>query len=427
MALKPMVRNNICLNAHPLGCAAAVYEQIEYTEKRAAERKAGKLAGRNERAENGRKDPKNVLVLGCSNGYGLASRIAAAFSYGANTLGVSFEKAGSDKKWGTPGWYNNLAFDKAAKEKGLVSVTLDGDAFSNEMKDNVIAAAKENNMVFDLVIYSLASPVRTDPATGIMHKSVIKPYGAPFTGKTVDPFTGELKVVTAEPADDEEIANTIKVMGGEDWKLWIDALTEAGTITPDCVTVAYSYIGPEVSQAIYRNGSIGKAKEHIEKTARELSEKMGRSGGAAYVSVNKGLVTRSSSVIPVIPLYLATLFTVMKGCGAHEGCIEQMNRLFDTRLFGTPCGEGKRIAELLGCKNDAFGICVDEENRIRVDDWEMDPAIQAEVDKIMPNVTSENSEATIDLSGYRHDFLATSGFDIAGVDYEADIDSFDHI
>ena len=251
-----MVRSNICLNAHPEGCRKAVEQQIEYTQKRAKERKEGKLKGRE---DNGKPAPKNVLILGCSNGYGLASRIVSTFGYGAQTIGVSFEKAGSETKWGTPGWYNNLAFDKAAKEAGVKSITFDGDAFSNEMKANVINAAKENNMKFDLVVYSLASPVRTDPATGIMHKSVIKPFGKEFSGKTVDPFTGELKEITAEPANEEEAMHTVKVMGGEDWKIWIDQMVAAGVLADGCVTVAYSYIGPEVSQAIYRIGSDRKS------------------------------------------------------------------------------------------------------------------------------------------------------------------------
>ena len=427
MIIKPMVRSNICLNSHPAGCAKSVYDQIEYTKKRRALREQGKLANFDERAENGRTAPKNVLVLGCSNGYGLASRITSSFGYDAATIGVSFEKAGSESKWGTPGWYNNLAFDKAAKENNIFSLTIDGDAFSNEIKAQVIQAAKDNNMKFDLVIYSLASPVRTDPATGIMHKSVIKPFGKPFCGTTIDPFTGELKNISAEPANEDEKFNTVKVMGGEDWKLWIDALTNEGVLNEGCVTVAYSYIGPEVSQAIYRNGTIGKAKEHLEKTAHELNDQMKAFNGGAYVSVNKGLVTRASAVIPIIPLYLATLFKIMKQEGCHEGCIEQINRLYDARLYGTPAGKQKEICDLLNCSNDSKNIYVDTENRIRIDDLELNPAIQAKVDEIMPNVTTENSAQLTDLEGYKHDFLATSGFDIDGVDYEADVARFDTI
>ncbi len=425
--MKAMVRNNICLNAHPKGCKKAVLDQIEYTKARAEARKNGTLSGLDERDNNGVAAPKNVLVLGCSNGYGLASRISASFAYGAATIGVSFEKAGTEKKWGTPGWYNNLAFDQAAKEANIKSITIDGDAFSNEIKDQVAKAAKENNMIFDLVVYSLASPVRTDPATGIMHKSVIKPFGNPFVGKTIDPFTKEIKEISAEPATDEEKEATIKVMGGEDWKLWIEKLVAEGLLSEGAITVAYSYIGPEVSKAIYRSGTIGKAKEHLEATAKELDDVLAGVKGSAYVSVNKGLVTRASAVIPIIPFYLTSLYKVMKADGSHEGCIEQINRLFDSRLYGLPCGKALEVAEELGCKLNDKNISVDEENRIRIDDRELSKAVQTKVDELMPKITVENMEDIADLEGYRHDFLATSGFDIEGVDYEEEITSFDRI
>ena len=422
-----MVRNNICLNAHPKGCKKAVLDQIEYTKARAEARKNGTLSGLDERDNNGVAAPKNVLVLGCSNGYGLASRITASFAYGADTIGVSFEKAGTEKKWGTPGWYNNLAFDQAAKEANIKSITIDGDAFSNEIKDQVVKAAKENNMIFDLVVYSLASPVRTDPATGIMHKSVIKPFGKPFVGKTIDPFTKEIKEISAEPATDEEKEATIKVMGGEDWKLWIEKLVAEGLLSEGAITVAYSYIGPEVSKAIYRSGTIGKAKEHLEATAKELDDVLVGVKGSAYVSVNKGLVTRASAVIPIIPFYLTSLYKVMKADGSHEGCIEQINRLFDSRLYGLPCGKALEVAEELGCKLNDKNISVDNENRIRIDDRELSKAVQTKVDELMPKITVENMEEIADLEGYKHDFLATSGFDIEGVDYEEEITSFDRI
>ena len=425
--MKAMVRNNICLNAHPKGCKKAVLDQIEYTKARAESRKNGTLSGLDERENNGVVAPKNVLVLGCSNGYGLASRITASFAYGAATIGVSFEKAGTEKKWGTPGWYNNLAFDQAAKEANIKSITIDGDAFSNEIKDQVVKAAKENNMIFDLVVYSLASPVRTDPATGIMHKSVIKPFGKPFVGKTIDPFTKEIKEISAEPATDEEKEATIKVMGGEDWKLWIEKLVAEGLLSEGAITVAYSYIGPEVSKAIYRSGTIGKAKEHLEATAKELDDVLAGVKGSAYVSVNKGLVTRASAVIPIIPFYLTSLYKVMKADGSHEGCIEQINRLFDSRLYGLPCGKALEVAEELGCKLNDKNISVDNENRIRIDDRELSKAVQEKVDELMPKITVENMEEIADLEGYKHDFLATSGFDIEGVDYEEEITSFDGI
>ena len=425
--MKAMVRNNICLNAHPKGCKKAVLDQIEYTKKRAEARKNGTLSGLDERDNNGVAAPKNVLVLGCSNGYGLASRITASFAYGAATIGVSFEKAGTEKKWGTPGWYNNLAFDQAVKEANIKSITIDGDAFSNEIKDQVVKAAKENNMIFDLVVYSLASPVRTDPATGIMHKSVIKPFGNPFVGKTIDPFTKEIKEISAEPATEEEKEATIKVMGGEDWKLWIEKLVAEGLLSEGAITVAYSYIGPEVSKAIYRSGTIGKAKEHLEATAKELDDVLAGVKGSAYVSVNKGLVTRASAVIPIIPFYLTSLYKVMKADGSHEGCIEQINRLFDSRLYGFPCGKALEVAEELGCKLNDKNISVDNENRIRIDDRELSKAVQTKVDELMPKITVENMEEIADLEGYKHDFLATSGFDIEGVDYEEEVICFDKI
>ncbi|MBQ1198491.1 MAG: trans-2-enoyl-CoA reductase family protein [Spirochaetaceae bacterium] len=402
MQIKPMIRSNICLNSHPIGCKKAVENQIEYTKKRRAERETSSVS------------PKNVLILGCSNGYGLASRIVSTFGYDAKTIGVSFEKAGTETKCGTAGWYNNLAFDNCAKEAGIFSKTINGDAYSNEIKTEVINLAKENNIKFDLVVYSLASPVRTDPETGIMYKSVLKPFGKTFTGTTIDPFTGELKEISAEPATEEEASNTVKVMGGEDWQIWIDQLTKAGLLAEGCITVAYSYIGPEATQALYRNGTIGKAKEHLEGTALSLNEQMSVFNGRAFVSVNKGLVTKSSAVIPVIPLYLASLFKVMKEMGNHEGCIEQINRLFDSRLY---------IAE----KNDKgqTAIPVDSENRIRIDDWELSEEIQKRVDELMPKVTTENAKDLVDLEGYKKDFLATSGFEIDGVDYDADVSRFD--
>ena len=329
MLVKPMVRSNICLNAHPAGCKQNVLNQIEYVKKE-TEKRGKSCTGI---GYKGAGAPRCVLVLGCSNGYGLASRINAAFGYGASTVGVSFEKSGTATKGGTPGWYNNLAFDQFTEKEGLKSITLNCDAFSHETKQQVIDIAKKEGFVFDLVVYSIASPVRTDPDTGVMYKSVLKPIGKVYSGKTIDAFTNEIKEVSAEPATEEEVANTVKVMGGEDWKLWIHKLNEASILSKDCITVAYSYIGPEVSQAIYRTGTIGKAKEHLEKTARELDSEFGGSGMRAFVSVNKGLVTRASAIIPIIPLYLSTLFKVMKQKGLHEGCIEQMYRLFSQRLY----------------------------------------------------------------------------------------------
>ena len=398
MSMKPMLRSNICLNAHPQGCKKAVEDQIAYTKKRAASHPAGTAV------------PKNVLVIGCSGGYGLASRITASFGYGAATVGVSYEKAGSEKKWGTPGWYNNLAFDAAAQAAGLTSVTINGDAFSDDIKAQVIAEAKKLGIQFDLLVSSIASSVRTDPDTGVTYRSALKPFGKPFTGKTLDPFTGALTEITAEPATDEEAAATVKVMGGEDWQRWIEKLAAADLLAHGCITVAYSYIGPEATQALYRKGTIGKAKEHLEATAHALNDRLAALQGKAFVSVNKGLVTRASAVIPVIPLYLASLFKVMKEKGTHEGCIEQINRLFDSRLY------------------TADGVIpTDSEHRIRIDDWELDEGVQSAVAEIMATVTDETSRERTDVDEYRHDFLAINGFDIAGIDYDAEIDRFDRI
>ena len=415
--IKPMVRSNICLNAHPVGCAKETERQIEYVKTKKAERG---IKG----AKEGGNGPKFVLVLGCSTGYGLASRISAAFEYEADTIGVSFEKEPTEKKGGTPGWYNNMAFDRAAKNAGLISETFNADAFSHETRKLIIEEAKKLGRKFDLVVYSLASPVRSDPdkidpnsADGnhILYKSVLKPIGKTYSGYGIDILTDSLKESSAEPATEDEIANTVKVMGGEDWELWINQLSEAGVLAEGCRTVAYSYIGPELSHAIYRDGSIGQAKKHLEATALNLNKKLSSElNGGAWVSVNKGLVTRSSAVIPIISLYLSILFKVMKAKGNHEGCIEQMERLFAERLY---TGE-----------NSAAGVVpVDSENLIRVDDWEMQDDIQAEVDKIMPTVTNENIKELCDLDGYKHDFYATNGFDVEGVDYNIEIEDMTKI
>lgn len=417
MIIKPMVRSNMCLNAHPLGCAKEVENQIAYVKAQKAKRGTKSL-------KEGGNGPKFVLVLGCSTGYGLASRISAAFEYGADTIGVSFEKAGTETKGGTPGWYNNLAFDRAAKAEGLFTETFSADAFSHETRRMIIEEAKKAGKKFDLIVYSLASPVRSDPdkidpnsETGahVLYKSVIKPIGKTYAGLGIDILTDTLKESAAEPANEEEIANTVKVMGGEDWQLWIDQLSAAGVLAEGCRTVAYSYIGPELSHAIYRDGTIGQAKKHLEATAHALNEKLSKElGGAAYVSVNKGLVTRSSAVIPIISLYLSILFKVMKEKGTHEGCIEQMERLFAERLY-------------TGENSSAGKVPVDEENRIRVDDLEMKPDVQAEVDKLMAKVNNENIKEICDLTGYKHDFYATNGFDVEGIDYTADVARMDVI
>lgn len=402
MIVRPMIRSNICINAHPAGCARETERQIAYT-------KAKKNSRGVRSVSEGGNGPKAVLVLGCSTGYGLASRIAAAFEYGAATIGVSFEKAGTETKSGTPGWYNNLAFDRAAKKDGIFSETFSADAFAHETRQLVIDAAKKAGIQFDLVVYSLASPVRTDPDTKVLYKSVIKPIGKPFSGKAIDMMSDSLKEAVAEPASAEEIENTVKVMGGDDWRIWIRQLTEAGVLAQGCRTVAYSYIGPELSHAVYRDGTIGQAKKDLEKAAGDLNTQLKAAlGGGAYVSVNKGLVTRSSAVIPIISLYLSVLFKVMKEKGTHEGCIEQMERLFAERLY-------------TGANSAAGEVPVDGERRIRLDDLELEPSVQAEVNKRMAAVSDENLKDVCDLAGYKHDFLAANGFDVEGVDYEKDV------
>lgn len=415
MVITPKIRSSICINAHPIGCAKDTERQIEYV-------KAQKQKRGIKQPQEGGKGPKTVLVLGCSTGYGLASRITAAFEYGADTIGVSFEKEGSETKGGTPGWYNNKAFDKAAQSAGLKSVTLNGDAYSNKMRADVIEEIKKMGGKIDLLVYSLASPVRndpekTDPATGepIMYRSVIKPIGQVYGGRCLDFMAEKLTEASAEPANQAEIDATVKVMGGEDWQLWIDALSAAGVLAQGFCTVAYSYIGPALSHPIYRDGTIGQAKKHLEKTARNLDEQLKKSvGGSAYVSVNKGLVTRSSAVIPIISLYLSVLFKIMKAKGLHEGCIEQIERLFAERLY-------------TGADGAMGTVPVDEEKRIRIDDWELRDDIQAEAEKSMAAVNEENLREYCDIEGYKHDFLVTNGFDVEGVDYEKDVARMDVI
>ena len=408
MIIKPMIRSNICINAHPVGCAKETENQIAYVKAKKTKRDIKTTA-------EGGKGPKNVLVLGCSTGYGLASRIVAAFEYGADTIGVSFEKAATETKGGTPGWYNNEAFDRAAKNAGLVSKTFSADAFSHETRKLVIDEAKKLGKKFDLVIYSLASPVRTDPDTGVLYKSVIKPQGKPYSGMAIDILTDSLKESSAEPATEQEVADTVKVMGGDDWRIWIKQMLDAGVLADGCRTLAYSYIGPELSHAIYRDGAIGQAKKDLEQAGLDLDKEMNAAlGGNAYVSINKGLVTRSSAVIPIISLYLSILFKVMKEKGTHEGCIEQMERLFAERLY-------------TGADNSAGTVPVDSEHRIRIDDWELEPDVQKEVEKRMAAVTNENLAELGDLAGYKHDFLATNGFDVDGVDYTRDVAKMDSL
>ena len=402
MIIKPMIRNNICLNSHPEGCAASVRRQIEYAKKAL-------------RPADGGTTPKLALIIGCSNGYGLASRIAATFGYGAVTVGLSKEKAASERHTATPGYYNNLAFDREAAKAGLITRTLDGNAFLGEMKAETAKAVREAAeeakipAKIDLLVYSLASPVRTDPKTGILYKSAIKPVGEAFAGFTLNMMDGTLQVTKAEPATEEEIYNTVKVMGGEDWEYWLEALYREGLLSPKTRTVAYTYLGPEHSWPIYRNGTIGMAKEDLERACGEINKTYAGKIAGAWVSVNKALVTRSSAVIPIIPLYVSCLFKVMKEMGLHEGCIEQIARLYRDRLYAAESGDPEMVP-------------VDRKGRIRIDDWEMREDVQKAVMKKMTSVTSENVLAETDVSGFKHDFLEAHGFDVAGVDYNAEVE-----
>ena len=395
--IKPMIRSNICINAHPIGCARDTEHQIEY----AKEQKAKKGI---KTAKEGGYAPKNVLVLGCSTGYGLASRIMAAFEYGADTIGVSFEKEPTVTKGGTPGWYNNKAFDRAAEKAGLRTATFNMDAYSDECRQTVIDEAKKWGVKFDLIVYSLASPVRTDPDTKVMYRSVIKPVGQAYGGASLDMMTEKISTMEAQPAEGDDIPNTVKVMGGEDWERWIKYLGDADLLADGCRTLAYSYIGPKYSHPIYRDGTIGAAKKDLEARAKNIDASLKKIGGVAYVSVNKGLITRSSSVIPVITMYLGCLFFVQKKQGSHEGCKEQIERLFTERLYTAD----KKVP-------------VDEEGRIRIDDWELDPKVQSEIDEHMKVVNEQNLHDHIDVEGIRKDFLNINGFAVDGVDYDKDI------
>ena len=385
MIIEPRMRGFICLTAHPEGAAQNVRNQIAYVKSK------GKIDG-----------AKKVLVIGASTGFGLASRITSAFGSDAGTIGVFFEKPPAEGKTASPGWYNSAAFETEAHKAGLYAKSINGDAFSNEIKKETIDMIKADLGQVDLVIYSLASPMRTNPNTGVTHRSVLKPIGGTFSNKTVDFHTGNVSQVSIEPAGEEDIQNTVAVMGGEDWTMWIDQMKKAGVLAPGAITVAYSYIGPAVTEAVYRKGTIGRAKDHLEATAFEITNSLKDIGGRAFVSVNKALVTQASSAIPVIPLYISLLYKKMKEAGTHEGTIEQIQRLYQQRLYTG--GE----------------VPVDEKGRIRIDDWEMDDKIQSEVARLWAQATTENLPEIGDLEGYRKDFYHLFGFDVPGVDYKAD-------
>lgn len=387
MIIKPKTRGFICTTAHPNGCAAQVNRQVEYVKNRPA------ISG-----------PKNVLVIGASTGYGLASRIVAAFGAGANTIGVYGHKPAQGSRTASPGWYNSAAFERAALEAGLKSYSVTGDAFSDETKQKTIDVIRAEFGKVDTIVYSLASPRRIHPKTGEVFNSVIKPIGEPYTNKTVNFHTGVVSEATIEPATEEEIRQTVAVMGGEDWQMWIEALQEAGVLADNATTVAYSYIGPKITHAVYWDGTIGRAKNDLEQTAERLNKQLGATGGRAYVTVCKALVTQSSAAIPVVPLYISVLYKIMKEEGVHEGCIEQMYRLFAEYLYS---GEPVRL---------------DDEGRIRIDDLEMQPHIQEAVLKAWDELTTENIDELSDLVSYRKEFFQLFGFETEGVDYDADVD-----
>lgn len=384
MIIEPKVRGFICTTAHPAGCAQNVKNQIEYVKGK------GTFQG-----------PKKVLVLGASTGYGLSSRIAAAFGSRAATIGVGFEKPASGNRTASAGWYNTAAFEQEAAKEGLYAKTIIGDAFSQEIKEQVIELIRKDLGKVDFVVYSIAAPRRTAP-DGKTYTSVLKPIGKPYSDKTIDLKNCSVVPVTAQPAEQQEIGDTVKVMGGEDWMLWMDALAQADVLEENVKTVAYSYIGPEVTYPLYRLGTIGKAKEDLEASAKKITKALASKHGSAFVSVNKALVTQASAAIPVVPLYITLLFKLMKELGLHEDCIAQMDRLFREKLF---------IASPI----------LDEEGRLRVDDWELKPEVQNEIEKRWPAVCSENLEELADVQGYWKDFYNLFGFEVDGVDYSQDI------
>nr|WP_246480476.1 enoyl-ACP reductase FabV [Motiliproteus sediminis] len=387
--IQPKIRGFICTTTHPVGCEANVRQQI------ATVKAGGPIA-------NG---PKRVLVIGASSGYGLCSRITAAFGCGAATIGVFFEKPGTEKKTGTAGWYNSAAFDKCAKEEGLYSKSLNGDAFSHEAKQKTIDLIKQDLGQVDLVVYSLASPVRKLPDSGEVVRSCLKPIGETYRSTAVDTNRDTIIEAEVEPATEQEIADTITVMGGQDWELWIDALDKAGVLAEGARTVSYSYIGTDITWPIYWDGALGKAKMDLDRAANELDQRLSAKGGSANVAVLKSVVTQASSAIPVMPLYIAMAFKVMKEKGLHEGCIEQINRLFRERLF----------------RDDQAAGETDEGNRFRLDDWELRDDVQNACREIWPAVTTENLRELTDYQGYKDEFLRLFGFGIEGVDYDADV------
>ncbi|QXO19014.1 MULTISPECIES: enoyl-ACP reductase FabV [Vibrio] len=389
MIIKPKIRGFICTTTHPVGCEANVKEQIAYTKAQGPIKNA----------------PKRVLVVGSSSGYGLSSRIAAAFGGGAATIGVFFEKPGTEKKPGTAGFYNAAAFDKLAHEEGLYAKSLNGDAFSNEAKQKAIELIKEDLGQIDLVVYSLASPVRKLPETGELVRSALKPIGETYTSTAVDTNKDVIIEASVEPATEQEIEDTITVMGGQDWELWMQALDDAGVLAEGCKTVAYSYIGTELTWPIYWDGALGRAKMDLDRASAALNDKLAAKGGTANVAVLKSVVTQASSAIPVMPLYIAMVFKKMREEGIHEGCMEQIYRMFSQRLY----------------KDDASKPETDDKNRLRLDDWELREDVQQHCRDLWPQITTENLKELTDYEAYKEEFLQLFGFGIEGVDYDADV------
>lgn len=390
MIIKPKIRGFICTTTHPKGCEANILKQIEFTKAQPKLQNA----------------PKNVLVIGSSSGYGMPSRISAAFGGGANTIGVFFEKEPTERKPGSAGYYNAATFDKAATDAGLYAKSFNGDAFSHEAKAKVIDAIREDLGQIDLIIYSLAAPVRKMPETGDIVRSCLKPIGDTYTSTAIDTNKDTIIEASVEPATEQEIEDTITVMGGQDWELWVNTLHEAGVLSDTCKTVAYSYIGTELTWPIYWDGALGKAKEDLDRAATELNNKLSATGGQANVAVLKSVVTQASSAIPVMPLYIAMAFKIMKEKGIHESCMDQVFRLFSTQLY-----------------NGGSEVNVDDKNRFRLDDWELRDDVQQACRDIWPQVTTENLFDLTDYAGYKKEFLQLFGFEVDGVDYDADVDT----
>ena len=387
MIIKPRIRGFLCTTAHPKGCAQDVTNQINHVESKGI------------RSDG----PRRVLIIGASGGYGLASRISAAFGFGSSTVGVFFERPASGNRTASPGWYKTAAFTEKATAKGLYTANINGDAFSQGIKDATCDLIEKDLGQIDLVIYSLAAPARQLP-DGSVVRSSLKPIGEPFEGSTIDFNTRELKSLSLEPANEEEVSDTIRVMGGEDWELWIQALLNRGLLAPGCITTNYTYLGSEVTWPIYHHGTIGKAKEDLDRAQAALVEPMASVGGKAHIVVMKGLVTQAASAIPGMSIYLSLLFKAMKKAGTHEGCIEQTTRFFNTQLFGS--GD----------------LRVDEGGRIRMDELELKDDIQQFVADNWSLVSAETLDELTDFDGYKQAYLEMHGFEVAGMDYEAEVD-----